>query len=56
MSPHVQNPGHRIPQIQYMGQKMQDGKKVLQMFVINPHSKSRPVQTICPTDLDLLAG
>ena len=38
----------------YMGQKLQDGKKVLQMSVTNLHSKSRPVQTIHPTDLGLL--
>ena len=37
-----------------MGQKLQDGKKVLQMSVTNLHSKSRPVQTIHPTDLGLL--
>ena len=38
----------------YMGQKLQDGKKVLEMSVTNLHSKSRPVQTIHPTDLGLL--
>ena len=34
-----------------MGQKLQDGKKVLEMSVTNLHSKSRPVQTIHPTEL-----
>ena len=38
----------------YMGQKLQDGKKVLEMSQLHPHSKSRPVQTIHPTDLALL--
>ena len=38
----------------YMGQKLQDGKKVLEMSVTNLHSESRPVQTIYPTDLGLL--
>ena len=37
-----------------MGQKLQDGKKVLEMSVTTLHSKSRPVQTIHPTDLGLL--
>ena len=37
-----------------MGQKLQDGKKVLEMSVTNLHSGSRPVQTIYPTDLGLL--
>ena len=37
-----------------MGQKLQDGKKGLEMSVTNPHSKSRPAQTIHPTDLGLL--
>ena len=37
-----------------MGQKLQDGKKVLEMSQLHPHSKSRPVQTIHPTDLGLL--
>ena len=38
----------------YMGQKLQDGKKVLEMSQLHPHSKTRPVQTIHPTDLGLL--
>ena len=38
----------------YMGQKLQDWKKVLWMSQLHPHSKSRPVQTIHPTDLGLL--
>ena len=38
----------------HMGQKLQDGKKVLQMSVTNLYSKSRPIQTIHPTDLGLL--
>ena len=38
----------------HMGQKLQDGKKVLEMSQIHPHSKSHPVQTIHPTDLGLL--
>ena len=38
----------------YMGQKLQDGKKVLEMSQIHPHSKSHLVQTIHPTDLGLL--
>ncbi len=37
-----------------MGQKLQDGKKVLEMSQLHPHSKTRPVQTIHPTDLGLL--
>ena len=37
-----------------MGQKPQDGKNVLEMSQTNLHSKSRPVQTIHPTDLNLL--
>ena len=37
-----------------MSQKLQDGKKVLEMSQLQPHSKSRPVQTIHPTDLALL--
>ncbi len=37
-----------------MGQKLHDGKKVLEMSQLRPHSKSRPVQTIHPTDLGLL--
>ena len=37
-----------------MGQKLQDGKKVLEMSVTILHSKCRPVQTIHPTDLGLL--
>ena len=37
-----------------MGQILQDGKKVLEMSVTTLHSKSRPVQTIYPTDLGLL--
>ena len=38
----------------YMGQKLQDGKKVLEMSVTTLHSKCRPIQTIHPTDLGLL--
>ena len=38
----------------HMGQKLQDGKKVLEMSQLHPHSKTRPVQTIHPTDLGLL--
>ena len=38
----------------HMGQKLQDGKKVFEMSQLHPHSKSRPVQTIHPTDLGLL--
>ena len=38
----------------HMGQKLQDGKKLLEMSQIHPHSKSHPVQTIHPTDLGLL--
>ena len=34
-----------------MGQNLQDGKKVLQMSQLNPHSKSRPVQTVDPNNL-----
>ena len=37
-----------------MGQNLQDGKTVLEMSQIHPHSKSHPVQTIHPTDLGLL--
>ena len=37
-----------------MGQKLQDGKKVLEMSQLHPHSTSHPVQTIHPTDLGLL--
>ena len=37
-----------------MGQKLQDGKKVLEMSQLHPHLESRPVQTIHPTDLGLL--
>ena len=37
-----------------MGQKLQDGKKVLEMSQLRPHSKGHPVQTIHPTDLGLL--
>ena len=37
----------------HMGQKLQDGKKVLEMSQLHPHSKSHPVQTIPPTDLGL---
>ena len=37
-----------------MGQKLQDGKKVLAMSQLHPHSKTRPVQTIHPTDLGLI--
>ena len=37
-----------------MGQNLQDGKKVLWVSLIKPHSESRPVQTIHPTDLGLL--
>ena len=40
--------------IMHMGQKLQDGKKVLEMSQLHPHSKSHPVQTIHPTDLGLL--
>ena len=36
-----------------MDQKLQDEKKVLEMAV-TIHSKCRPVQTIHPTDLNLL--
>ena len=36
-----------------MGQKLQDGKKVLEMSVTTLQSKCRPVQTIHPTDLGL---
>ena len=39
-----------------MGQKLQDGEKVLEMSVTSLHSKCRPVQTMHPTDLDLLAS
>ena len=38
----------------HMGQKLQDGKKVLEMSVTTLHSKCRPIQTIHPTDLGLL--
>ena len=34
-----------------MGQKLQDGKKVLQMSQNGPHSKSRPHQTAGPSNL-----
>ena len=34
-----------------MGQKLQDGKKVLQMSQTGPHSKSRPRQTAGPSNL-----
>ena len=37
-----------------MGQKQQDGKKVLEMSVTTLNSKCRPDQTIHPTDLGLL--
>ena len=37
-----------------MGQKLQDGNKVLEMSVTTLHSKCRPDQTIHPTDLGLL--
>ena len=37
-----------------MGQKLQDGKKGLEMSVTNFHSVIRPVQTIHPTDFGLL--
>ena len=37
-----------------MGQKLQDGKKVLEMSVTTLHSKCRPIQTIHPTDLGLI--
>ena len=37
-----------------MGQKLQDGKKVLEMSQLHPHSNSRHFQTIHPTDLGLL--
>ena len=40
--------------ILYMGQNLQDGKKVLWMVIIKPHSETCPVQTIHPTDLGLL--
>ena len=40
----------------YMGQKLQDGKKVLEMSQLHPHLESRPVQTIHPTDMGLLAS
>ena len=35
-------------------QKLQDGKKVLEMSQLHPHSNSRHFQTIHPTDLGLL--
>ena len=38
----------------YMGQKLQDGKKVLEMSVTNLHSECCLVKTIHPTDLGLL--
>ena len=38
----------------HMGQKLQDGKKVLEMSQLHPHSNSRHFQTIHPTDLGLL--
>ena len=34
-----------------MGQKLQDGKKVLQMSQNSPHSKSPPGQTVSPSNL-----
>ena len=34
-----------------MGQKLLDGKKCFECPKFNPHLKSRPVQTIHPTDL-----
>ena len=37
-----------------MGQKLQDGKKVLEMSQLRPYSKSHPVQTIHLTNLGLL--
>ena len=44
----------RFPLIIYMGQNLQDGKKVLWMSLIMPHSERHPVQTIHPTDLSLI--
>ena len=44
----------RLDSYIYMGQKLQDGKKVLEMSVTTLHSKCRPIQTIHPTDLGLL--
>ena len=35
----------------YMGQNLQDGKKVLQMSQLDPRSKSCPAQTIDPSNL-----
>ena len=45
---------HQPGRALYMGQKLQDGKEVLEMSLTNLHSKSCPVQTIHPTDLGLL--
>ena len=36
------------------GSKLQDGKKVLEMSQLHPHSNSRHFQTSRPTDLGLL--
>ena len=46
--------GHLTFDISHMGQKLQDGKKVLEMSQLHPHSNSRHFQTIHPTDLGLL--
>ena len=37
-----------------MGQKQQDGKKVLQMSQNSPHSKSPPGQTVSPINLSFV--
>ena len=37
--------------IMHMGQKLQDGKKVLQMSQNSPHSKTPPGQTVGPSNL-----
>ena len=37
-----------------MGQNLQDGKKVLWVSLMKPHSETHPVQTIHPTDLGLI--
>ena len=34
--------------VAYMGQKLQDGKKVLKMSQLHPHSESCPGQTMSP--------
>ena len=35
----------------HMGQKLQDGKKVLCVSLNSPHSENRPGQTACPSNL-----